>query len=254
TRSWRNWRLLANGYLDELAYEIGAVDTGLPFAELRARSHVNERARSAGDAPDFSRRIREGLPGKATWSGRRGASTERCSQATARGLAAAAFPFGRGLRPRLRGGKRRGLPRPPETLSGNRAGAEQDEHPPVVHQADGHFAARLVDGDRPAVAQLGSLEQELVLGLVHELDGRSPLRPDHRLPGGVDPHERQRPYVVGCALPAAPARRAVDRLDRGADEELGAVEVAGLRRNRRQSDPEGARQTCEHTHGGLRLT
>jgi hypothetical protein len=63
TRSWRNWRLLANGYLDELAYEIGAVDTRLPFAELRARSHVNDRARAAGDAPDFSRRIREGLPG-----------------------------------------------------------------------------------------------------------------------------------------------------------------------------------------------
>src|SRR5262249_34941286 len=48
TRSWRNWRLLANGYLDELAYEIGAIDTAQPFAELRARSHVNERARSAG--------------------------------------------------------------------------------------------------------------------------------------------------------------------------------------------------------------
>ena len=64
-RSWRNWKLLANGYLDELAYEIGAVDTGLPFTELRARSRVNERALAAGDAPDFSRRIREGLPGAA---------------------------------------------------------------------------------------------------------------------------------------------------------------------------------------------
>jgi hypothetical protein len=62
-RSWRNWRLLANGFLDQLAYEIGAVDTGLPFADLRARSRVNERALAAGDAADFSRRIREGLPG-----------------------------------------------------------------------------------------------------------------------------------------------------------------------------------------------
>jgi hypothetical protein len=61
-RSWRNWKLLANGYLDQLAYEIGAVDTTLPFPELRARSRVNARALAAGDAPDFSRRIREGLP------------------------------------------------------------------------------------------------------------------------------------------------------------------------------------------------
>jgi hypothetical protein len=65
TRSWRNWKLLANGHLDELAYEIGAIDTSQPFAELRARSRVNERARAAADGPDFSRRIREGLPGLA---------------------------------------------------------------------------------------------------------------------------------------------------------------------------------------------
>jgi hypothetical protein len=58
-RSWRSWKLLANGYLDELAYEIGAVDRGLPFPELRARSRINEAARAAGDAPDFSRRIRQ---------------------------------------------------------------------------------------------------------------------------------------------------------------------------------------------------
>jgi hypothetical protein len=62
-RSWRSWKLLANGYLDELAYEIGAVDRSLPFPELRARSRINERARAAGGGPDFSRRIREGLPG-----------------------------------------------------------------------------------------------------------------------------------------------------------------------------------------------
>ena len=58
-RSWRSWKLLANGYLDELAYEIGAVDRSRPFPELRARSHINEVARAAGDAPDFSRRIRQ---------------------------------------------------------------------------------------------------------------------------------------------------------------------------------------------------
>jgi hypothetical protein len=57
-----DWRLLANGYLDQLAYERGLVDTSLPFAELRERSDVTERARACGSRADFSRCIREGLP------------------------------------------------------------------------------------------------------------------------------------------------------------------------------------------------
>ena len=57
------WRLLLNGHLDELIYDRGAVDRSLPLAELNARSLINDRARAAGDAVDFSRRIREGLPG-----------------------------------------------------------------------------------------------------------------------------------------------------------------------------------------------
>jgi hypothetical protein len=57
-----NWRLLANGHLDELMYERGTIDTSLPFAELRRRSEVTERAKAAGKAPDFAQRIREGLP------------------------------------------------------------------------------------------------------------------------------------------------------------------------------------------------
>ena len=73
TSIWRNvraispgtafdWRLLANGYLDQLAYERGLVDTSLPFAELRQRSDVTERAKACGSRDDFSRCIREGLP------------------------------------------------------------------------------------------------------------------------------------------------------------------------------------------------
>ena len=58
-----NWRLLLNGHLDELIYERGAVDRSLPLADLNARSLINQRASAAGDAADFSRRIREGLPG-----------------------------------------------------------------------------------------------------------------------------------------------------------------------------------------------
>ena len=58
-----DWRILVNGRLDELLYERGAIDTSLPLAELRAKSDVTEKAKAADDAPDFSRRIREGLPG-----------------------------------------------------------------------------------------------------------------------------------------------------------------------------------------------
>jgi hypothetical protein len=58
-----DWRILVNGRLDELAYERGTVDRSLPFAELREISLVNPRARAAGDAADFSARIRARLPG-----------------------------------------------------------------------------------------------------------------------------------------------------------------------------------------------
>ena len=57
-----DWRLLANGYGDEMLYERGRIDTRLPFAELRARSHINARAKTLDQDPGFSRGIREGLP------------------------------------------------------------------------------------------------------------------------------------------------------------------------------------------------
>jgi len=61
-RSWWSWKLFLNGYLDELAYDIGAIDRSLPFPILKARSYINERAKAAGDDPRFSALIREGLP------------------------------------------------------------------------------------------------------------------------------------------------------------------------------------------------
>jgi hypothetical protein len=54
-----DWRLLINGYVDEMAYETGSLDTSLPFAELKARSLINKRAMAADKALDFSARIRE---------------------------------------------------------------------------------------------------------------------------------------------------------------------------------------------------
>lgn len=62
-RPW-NWRMLINGYGEELLYMRAMVNTSLPFEELRARSDVTERARAAGTAPDFSERIRAGLPAR----------------------------------------------------------------------------------------------------------------------------------------------------------------------------------------------
>jgi len=57
-----DWRLFANGHVDQLLYERGQINTDLPFRSLRARSNITEKAKAADDAPDFSTRIRQGLP------------------------------------------------------------------------------------------------------------------------------------------------------------------------------------------------
>ena len=61
-----DWRLLMNGYLDELLYERGVLDTSLPFAQLQEISTIDARSKAAGDRPDFSAKIREGLPNPRT--------------------------------------------------------------------------------------------------------------------------------------------------------------------------------------------
>lgn len=58
-----DWRILLNGYIDEMAYRNGRLDRSLPFTELKSRSHINERGKAADRDPAFSKRIREGLPG-----------------------------------------------------------------------------------------------------------------------------------------------------------------------------------------------
>ncbi len=58
-----DWRMLVNGFGDKLLYERGALDRSLPFAELKRISHINERAKAANEAADFSEKIRAGLPG-----------------------------------------------------------------------------------------------------------------------------------------------------------------------------------------------
>ena len=57
-----NIRHVLNGWIDSYLYYSGRVDTSLPFPELRRLSLINGAAQAAGDGPDFSERIREGLP------------------------------------------------------------------------------------------------------------------------------------------------------------------------------------------------
>ena len=58
-----DWRILVNGKGDELLYERHLIVTGeLPFAELKARSLINARAKAADASPDFSQLIRTGIP------------------------------------------------------------------------------------------------------------------------------------------------------------------------------------------------
>jgi hypothetical protein len=58
-----SWKILVSGYTPEFLYEQKRVDTLLPFAELKRRSRINEPAKAADKAENFSQRIRAGLPG-----------------------------------------------------------------------------------------------------------------------------------------------------------------------------------------------
>jgi hypothetical protein len=51
-------KVLFPGYSDRLAYDLGLIDTNLPFEQAREHFHVNARALRWGDDPQFSLRIR----------------------------------------------------------------------------------------------------------------------------------------------------------------------------------------------------
>lgn len=55
-----DWRLIANGHLDELLYDLKRIRTDMPFSELRQLSHINQRAGNL-QGKSFSQGIREGL-------------------------------------------------------------------------------------------------------------------------------------------------------------------------------------------------
>ena len=56
------WKILLSGYTPQYVYELGGLDTSLPFEVLRRKSLINERADRADNDPGFSEKIREGLP------------------------------------------------------------------------------------------------------------------------------------------------------------------------------------------------
>jgi hypothetical protein len=59
-----DWRILVNGKGDEMMYERHLIVTdGLSFPDLKRQSLITQRARDADQDPDFSRRIRLGVPG-----------------------------------------------------------------------------------------------------------------------------------------------------------------------------------------------
>jgi hypothetical protein len=55
-------RHLLNGLIDRYLFGSGVIDTSLDFEELRRRSNITAAAQAAGDAKDFSARIRVSLP------------------------------------------------------------------------------------------------------------------------------------------------------------------------------------------------
>jgi hypothetical protein len=57
-----NWKILFSGYVPEYLFEGENLMPGLSLEEIMSRSLVNESAQAAGASPDFSVKIREGVP------------------------------------------------------------------------------------------------------------------------------------------------------------------------------------------------
>jgi hypothetical protein len=58
-----DWRILINGFADQMLYERGDFAGSLPFVDLKKQALINERAKAADQDPEFSHRIRESLAG-----------------------------------------------------------------------------------------------------------------------------------------------------------------------------------------------
>jgi hypothetical protein len=56
-----DYRVLLPGYSDELAYNLGLLDTSRSFEETKARARVNYRIYLYRDDPELSQKVRQGL-------------------------------------------------------------------------------------------------------------------------------------------------------------------------------------------------
>lgn len=53
-----DYRVLINGYSDQLAYDLGLIDNSLPFEQEREKARITNTAYVARNSPDFSKEIR----------------------------------------------------------------------------------------------------------------------------------------------------------------------------------------------------
>lgn len=53
------WTQLLPANADKTIYDLGLINTDLPFEQARAKFNINERAAKYADAPDFSQKIRQ---------------------------------------------------------------------------------------------------------------------------------------------------------------------------------------------------
>lgn len=58
-----DYRLLASGYLPEYLFDLGAFSGASTIEEYRARGRITDRARATTPSDDFSKAIRQGVPG-----------------------------------------------------------------------------------------------------------------------------------------------------------------------------------------------
>ena len=58
-----DWRLLASGYFPGYVHDLGALVPGYDLATLQQAGRITARARAADQDPEFSRAIRQGVPG-----------------------------------------------------------------------------------------------------------------------------------------------------------------------------------------------
>lgn len=58
-----DWRLLASGYLPEYLHAVGGLVPGHTVQDLRSAGRITQRAQAADADPQFSRAIRQGVPG-----------------------------------------------------------------------------------------------------------------------------------------------------------------------------------------------